>query len=169
MCAFLLRHINQVSRYLPTTTKEHVVNAIITSGLDYCNSLLYGPTVNNIARLQRMHNSAARLILRRSRNDSAMPMLCILHWLPVARRIDFKLLVFTYEAVHGNAPTYLSDLVCPYTLARVLCSESNNMLTVRRTHVKPGTARLWSPRRLCEILCLMTLKCRTLSVLSRHA
>ena len=61
VCAFHLRHINQMSRYLPTTTKERVVSAIITSRPDYCNSLLYGTTVNNIARLQRMHNSAARL------------------------------------------------------------------------------------------------------------
>ena len=67
-----------------------------------------------------------------------MPLLCILHWLQVARRIDFKLLVFTYKAVHGDAPKYLSDLVCPYTPARALRSVSNNMLTVRRTHVKGG-------------------------------
>ena len=39
--AFHLRHINQMSRYLPTTTKERVVNAIITSRLDYYNSFLY--------------------------------------------------------------------------------------------------------------------------------
>ena len=91
VCTFHLHHINQMSRYLPTMTKERVINAIITSRLDYCNSLLYGTTVNNIARLQRMHNSAARLILRHSRSDSAMPLLCILHWLPVARRIDFRL------------------------------------------------------------------------------
>ena len=37
--AFHLRHINQMSRYLPATTKERVVNAIITSRLDYCNSM----------------------------------------------------------------------------------------------------------------------------------
>ena len=67
VCAFKLRHINQMSRYLATTTKERVVSAIITSRPDYCYSLLYDTTVNNIARLQRMHNSAARLILRRSR------------------------------------------------------------------------------------------------------
>ena len=138
MCSIHLRHINQMSRYLLTIAKEGVVNAIITSRLDYCNSLLYGTTVNNIARLQRMHNSAARLILRRSRSDSAMPLLCILHWLPVARRIDVKLSVFTYKAVHGDAPKYLSDLVCPDTPARALRSASNNMLTVRRTHVKAG-------------------------------
>ena len=56
VCSFHLRHTNRMSRYLPMTTKERVFNAIITSRLDYCNSLLYGTCINNIARLQRMHN-----------------------------------------------------------------------------------------------------------------
>jgi len=62
VCSFHLRHINKMSRYLPVATKVRVVNAIITSQLDYCNSLLYGTSVNNNARLQRIHNSAARLL-----------------------------------------------------------------------------------------------------------
>ena len=90
VCSFHLRRFNRMSRYLPMTTKERVFNAIFTSRLDYCNSLLYGTCVNNIARLQRMHNTAASLILRRPRSDSATPLLCSLHWLPVARRIEFK-------------------------------------------------------------------------------
>ena len=73
-CSFYLRHINQNSRFLPKPTKELVVNAIITSRLDYCNALLYGTSVVNIARLQRIHNSATRLILRRRRSDSARPV-----------------------------------------------------------------------------------------------
>ena len=62
----------------------------------------------------------------------------ILHWLPVPQRIEFKLLVFTYKAVTGDAPKYLSDLVCPYKPARELRSANNNLLTVVRTHVKAG-------------------------------
>ena len=73
-CSFYLRHINQISRFLPKPTKERIVNATITSRLDYCNALLYGTFVVNIARLQRIHNSAARLILRRPRTDSARPL-----------------------------------------------------------------------------------------------
>ena len=75
-CSFYLRHINQISRFLPKPTKERVVNAIITSRLDYCNAVLYGSaSVVNIACLQRIHNSAAKLILRRPRSDSARPLL----------------------------------------------------------------------------------------------
>ena len=50
-CSFYLRNINHISRFLPRPTKERVVNAIITSRLDYCNALLYGTSAVNIARL----------------------------------------------------------------------------------------------------------------------
>ena len=73
--SFYPRHINQINRFLPKPTKERIVHAIITSRLDYCNALLYVTSVVNIACLQRIHNSAAILILRRPRSDSARPML----------------------------------------------------------------------------------------------
>ena len=112
-CFFYLRSINQISRFLPRPTKERLVNAIITSRLDYCNALLYGTSAINIARLQRIQNTAARLIMRSPRSDSARPLLRELHWLPIVCRVDFKLhvLVFTYKAMHNDAPVYLCELV----------------------------------------------------------
>ena len=44
------------------------------------------------------------------------PVLASLHWLPVKARADFRVLLQTYKALHGLAPTYLSDLVLPYIL-----------------------------------------------------
>ena len=158
-----IRHINKTpgSLYIPMATKERVVNAIITSWLDYCISLLYCTSVNNIARLQRIHNSAARLILRRPRSDSAMLLLCILHWLPVPQRVEFKLLVFTY------------NLLCTYKPARALRSAKNNLLYIAivRTHVKAGdnsivvaaaAATLLNalPNNIKTSACLATFKAR---------
>ena len=74
-CTLYLRNINQISRFLPRLTKERVVIASITSRLDYCNALLYGTSAVNIARLQRIYNTAARLITRSPRSDSAKPLL----------------------------------------------------------------------------------------------
>ena len=59
-CSFYLRNINEISRFLPRSIKERVVNAIITSRLDYCNALLYGTSAINITRLQRIQNTAMR-------------------------------------------------------------------------------------------------------------
>ena len=42
------------------------------------------------------------------------------HWLTVKARADFKVSPLTYKALHGLAPTYLSDLVLPYIPTRTL-------------------------------------------------
>ena len=34
----------------------------------------------------------------------------LVHWLPVKQRIDFKILLITYKALNGQAPTYITDL-----------------------------------------------------------
>ena len=127
---------------LPKPTKDRVVNAIITSPLDYCNALLYDTSVVNIARLQRIHSSAAILILRRQRSDSARPLLHELHWLPVARRVDLKILVLVHKAMHDKSPLYLCELVRPYQPARTLRSAGSNSLEVKRTRIKPGDSSL---------------------------
>ena len=54
---------------------------------DYCNSLLYGVTENDMKRVQSLRNAAARLITGARRRDHNVitPVLCQLHWLPVRR------------------------------------------------------------------------------------
>ena len=150
-CSYHLRNINHISRYLPPTTKERVINALITSRIDYCNSLLYNTSANNISRLQRMHNAAARLILCRPRTDSATPLLRKLHWLPVARRIQYKILLLCYKITHRQVPFYLRDLLPSYQPTRCLRSSTSNSLVVPRTRGKAGDAafavaapRLWN-------------------------
>ena len=135
-CSFYLRNINQIRRFLPRPTKERVVNAIITSRLDYCNTLLYGTSAVNIARLQRIENTAAMLIMRSPHSDSATPLLRELLWLPIVCSVDFKQLVFTYKAMHNDAPVYLCEFVCPYQPTRTLRSANNDMLQVKRLLVR---------------------------------
>ena len=53
-----------------------------------------------------------------------------LHWFPVDKRIEYKLLLYTYKALHELAPGYLRELVVPYAPWRVLRSVESNLLTV---------------------------------------
>ena len=53
-----------------------------------------------------------------------------LHWLPVDKRIEYELLLYTYKALHGLAPGNLCELVVPYAPRRVLRSAESNLLTV---------------------------------------
>ena len=48
---------------------------------------------------------------KRSINIHVIPLLHELHWLPGSYRIRFKLLVLTFKCLHGDAPSYLSDLI----------------------------------------------------------
>ena len=61
------------------------------------------------------------------------PVLHKLHWLPVQKRIIFKLLLLCYKSLHGLAPTYLSELLTQYIPKRLLRSSSNYLLTVPKS------------------------------------
>ena len=58
-------------------------------------------------------------------------MLASLDWLLVKARADFKVLLLTYQALHGLAPTYLSDLGLPYRTTRMLRSQDAGLLVPR--------------------------------------
>ena len=38
-------------------------------------------------------------------------LLSWLHWLPVKSRIEFKVLLLTFKAIHGQTPGYVSSLI----------------------------------------------------------
>ena len=52
-CSLHLRNIGLIHHYLTRPIAERVVNVMVTSRLDYCNSLLFGTSANNKCRLQR--------------------------------------------------------------------------------------------------------------------
>lgn len=102
-----LRNIGAVTKYLPRDVLLGLVHAFVTSRIDFCNSLYAGLPDYEIARLQKVQNQAARVITGTSRFSHITPVLADLHWLPVSRRIQFKLLLFIHRFVYGNSPNYL--------------------------------------------------------------
>ena len=57
---------------------------------------------------------AARIICCCGPRDHATPLRKELHWLPIEARPVFKILCYTYKAIHGNIPDYMCDLVSVY-------------------------------------------------------
>lgn len=143
-CYFHLHHIAKINKYLPRKTKERVVNAMVTSRIDYCNALLYGTTGKNLDKLQRVQNSAARLIMGVSKFDHVTPVLRELHWLPIRARIHYKIMVLVHKAVNNSGPIYLRDLINLYAPGRTLRSGSSLLLARPRTRSKAGDATFTS-------------------------
>jgi len=83
-------------------------------------------------RLQRIRNSTARLVCSEPAFSHAAPLLHLLHWLPVDRRIKYKLCVLMFDVFHGTAPVHLTDLCSSCTDNRLRSSARGNFL-VRRT------------------------------------
>ena len=72
---------------------------------------MYGLPKEQIAKLQRVQNAAARLIMDIGKYSHITPALYELHWLPVLARIHFKILLLAFKAIHGLAPAYISNLL----------------------------------------------------------
>jgi len=133
---FQLRSIAHIRRYLTSAAAKALVHSLVTSRLDYCNSLLVGLPSASIQKLQRVQNAAARVIARTAKHDHITPVLKELHWLPVERRVEYKVLMYTHKAIHGDAPVYLKELVQIKTSQRTLRSNSSINLQVPHTSTR---------------------------------
>ena len=125
-----IRSIGRIRKYLTKENLKLLVNALVISRLDYCNSILYGLPKQELDKLQRIQNTAARLITGTKHYESIKPALRELHWLPIESRIIFKLLLITFKIIHGLCPAYLSPLLQQYCPQRNLRSSSKLLFTV---------------------------------------
>ena len=121
---FAIRNIGRIRQYLDKSSAEKLIHAFVTSRLDNCNILLYGMPKTQLNHLQRVQNIAARLVARNKKS----PDLASLHWLPVAQRTVFKVLLMTYKALNGFAPTYVREMITPYEPVRPLRTLSTRAL-----------------------------------------
>ena len=156
-CRFYHRNISRIRKYIPQDISIVIINSLAMSRLDYSNGLLYGLPKVTVSGLQVVQNSAARIVTqeRLRDHDSMSRALMELHWLPVNKRIVYKLLLYTYKALHGFAPGYLCKLFVLYEPRRVLRSAESNLPTVPPG--KPGkygtrsfvraSANLWTSLR----------------------
>ena len=65
---------------------------------------------HKLIRYKRVQNAAARLISKQPKFSHITPVLYQLHWSPIKYRIEFKILLLTFKAIHGMAPDYIGKL-----------------------------------------------------------
>lgn len=137
-----LRLISQIRPYLTIEAAKILMHSFVSSRLDNFNSLLYGISKQELSKLQRIQNAAARVVTGTRRDSHITPILCKLHWLPVQQRIYYKILLLTYKGLNGKAPKYICDLlvrkesVTGHTMMHR--SDNANVLIIPRSKKKFG-------------------------------
>ena len=142
--SFHIRALHHIRSSLTTEAAKTIASAIVGSRLDYCNSLLAGTSVNNLARLQLVQNTPARIVAKKSRFDHITPVLSGLHWLPICHRINFKIATVTYRVLQSHQPSYLAALIPRYTPVRSLRSSSSLSICVPLRKTSMATSRSFS-------------------------
>ena len=74
-CHFHIRDIRRIRHLLPLSAATALANSLVSSKLDYCNSLYSGISQSNLNKLQRIQNSLARVITNTSKYQHITPTL----------------------------------------------------------------------------------------------
>ena len=106
-----LYNIRQIRKFLTVHSPKTLIHAFVSSHLDYCNALLFGLPKYQLDRLQKVQNAAARVVFQMAKFDHITLALIDLHWLPVTYGVQFKLLLFVYQSLHNQSPSYIKDLL----------------------------------------------------------
>ena len=139
-----MRDLRRIRRHLDLDSAKLLATALMSSRLDYCNSLLYGIADIDLTRLQRVHNQLARLVTQSPPFTRSIPLLRSPHWLPVRFRILFKINLLTYKTLRDKQPVYLHSMLAASIPSRSLRSNNDNSLSVPRVKTNTGARALHS-------------------------
>ena len=90
---FQLRQLRRVRRSLDADTAATLIQAFVTSRIDYCTCLLANAPKVWTDKLQRILNAASRVLTETNKYDPEVTRIphSDLHWLDVPERIKYKL------------------------------------------------------------------------------
>ena len=137
-CFYHIRDLRRIRRHLSLENAKTLATSLVSSRLDYCNSLLQGIAVKDIQRLQRVQNCLARVVTKSGRFASSAPLRRSLHWLPISFRIQFKINCLTYKILSTEQPSYLFTLLSRAAPTRTLRHNKGLLLSVPRVKTKMG-------------------------------
>ena len=100
-----LRRLRAIGHLLGRAITAQLVASFVLSRLDYCNVIRAGLPNVSIRPMQRVLNTAARVVLGQGPRDSATAALKELRCLPIRARVDYRLCLLAHRALIGNGPS----------------------------------------------------------------
>ena len=142
-CFYHMRVLRRIRRHIFICTAKIISTALISSRLDYCNSLLNNIAKKDLAKLQLVQNYLERVVLGAPRFSPLLPLLKQLPWLPVSYRINFKLSTLICRALTTQQPPYLVILLHLSNIPRQLKSSISQQMSKTKLN-------LWKHVFLCR-------------------
>ena len=116
-----------------------VLQALVTSRIEYCVATLHGISEELKTKLQRVINSARRLEQSCSSGVGEAEVDAVdQKWLTVDARISLRLLLLVHTALFHAEPFYLAQMLSPVEQVRSHRSVAQELLQVRRTRTEMG-------------------------------
>ena len=148
-CKSAMFNLVWIKRLRPSLTVEAaniLVMGLVISHLDYANSILIVVLDVTIKQLQCVQNIAAKVVLQADKYASPKECMKNLHWLPICKRVEHKLLTIVYKCTRGIAPDYLQELLKKHIPIRpgLHSGSSSTKLVVSRVTRQTFAARSFS-------------------------
>ena len=137
-CFYHMWDLWHIRRQLDLDSAKLLATALVSSRLDYCNSLLYSIADIDLTRLQRIQNQLAHLATKSPPFTRSIPLLRSLHWLPVRFRILFQINLLTFKTLREKQPVYHHSMLAASIPSRSLRSNNDNILSVPRVETNTG-------------------------------
>jgi ribosomal protein S4 len=127
-----IMYLGRIKNKLSMSTKKLIYNCIIAPHFDYCSTVMWKISAENMRKLQVLQNIAMRYILKCNRKTSSSVLLRKTAWLNVKQKIELNALVMVKKIINGEVPKYLSNSV-------QLVSEFHKYETRGRNNIRVST------------------------------
>ena len=107
----MIHNISRICHLLDIETTKTLVQALVLSHLDHCNSMLLGIPNYNIHKLQHIQNMSTRIVLQLPGRSRITYHLADLHWLKIPYRKESKIATLMFKCIQDSTPKYLTELI----------------------------------------------------------
>ena len=136
-CYCILLSLNRFRRHFSTEALITIIRAHVFSQILYCLPLWGGASQQQLYRIQKVINFAARVVTGVKRRDHITPALDSLHWSRIGQLVEERDCLKVYHALHDdNAPAAMQSLFTRRSEVatretRLTCTEQLHLPKVR--------------------------------------
>ena len=123
-CNVKIRRMRRIRHLMNSRDTETFVKTVILSKINYCNILFLNCSSKNLDKLQKLQNTAVRLIFNLPPRSSISDKYAELKLLNVNQYIVFKCLLFVHKFFRNEVPDCIRNLL-------TIQDETNRLLIVK--------------------------------------